>query len=99
MGQALQDKVIIVTGAGRGIGREMALLAASEGARVVVNDPGGAADGSGSNAAPAEEVVEEIKKRGGVAVAKCETVAEASPPSKIIQMAGDKVGRLDGLIN
>ena len=99
MAQALKDKVIIVTGAGRGIGREMALLAASEGAKVVVNDPGGAADGSGSNAAPAEEVVEEIKKRGGTAVANFETVAEAIPASKIVQMAVDKFGRLDGVIN
>jgi NAD(P)-dependent dehydrogenase (short-subunit alcohol dehydrogenase family) len=99
MGNALQDKVIIITGAGRGIGREMALLAASEGAKIVVNDPGGAADGSGSNAAPAEEVVEEIKKRGGTAVANFETVAEAIPASKIVQMAIDKFGRLDGVVN
>ena len=69
MAKSLQDKVIIVTGAGRGIGREIALLCAAEGAKVVVNDPGGAADGAGSSAAPAEEVVEEIKKRGGTAVA------------------------------
>jgi NAD(P)-dependent dehydrogenase (short-subunit alcohol dehydrogenase family) len=55
---SLQDKVIIVTGAGRGIGREIALLCAAEGAKVVVNDPGVAADGSGTSAAPAEEVVE-----------------------------------------
>ena len=68
MAKSLQDKVIIVTGAGRGIGREIALLCASEGAKVVVNDPGGAADGAGSSAAPAEEVVQEIKKRGGIAV-------------------------------
>ena len=99
MGQALKDKVIIITGAGRGIGREMALLAASEGARVVVNDPGGAADGSGSNAAPAEEVIEEIRKRGGTAVANFETVAEAIPASRIVQMAIDKFGRLDGVVN
>ena len=76
MAKALQDKVIIVTGAGRGIGREIALLCAAEGAKVVVNDPGGAADGAGSSAAPAEEVVEEIKKRGGTAVANFESVAE-----------------------
>jgi len=74
---SLENKVVIVTGAGRGIGREIALLAASEGAKVVVNDPGVAADGSGSNATPAEEVVEEIKQRGGTAVANFETVAEA----------------------
>jgi NAD(P)-dependent dehydrogenase (short-subunit alcohol dehydrogenase family) len=65
MAKALEGKVVIVTGAGRGIGREIALLCASEGAKVVVNDPGGAADGSGTNAAPAEEVVQEITKRDG----------------------------------
>ena len=69
MTKSLDGKSIIVTGAGRGIGREIALLCAAEGAKVVVNDPGGAADGSGTNATPAEEVVEEIKKRGGTAVA------------------------------
>src|SRR5947209_3151691 len=98
-GKSLEGKSIIVTGAGRGIGREIALLCAAEGAKVVVNDPGVAADGSGSNASPAEEVVEEIKKRGGTAVANFETVAEAIPASKIVQMAVDKFGRLDGVIN
>src|SRR5258708_33235779 len=65
MTKSLDGKSIIVTGAGRGIGREIALLCAAEGAKVVVNDPGVAADGSRSSASPAEEVVEEIKKRGG----------------------------------
>ena len=76
MTKSLQDKVIIVTGAGRGIGREIALLCASEGAKVVVNDPGAAADGAGANAAPAEEVVDEIKKRGGTAVANYVSILE-----------------------
>ena len=75
MSKSLQDKVIIVTGAGRGIGREIALLCAAEGAKVVVNDPGVAADGAGASASPAEEVVEEIKKRGGIAVPNFESVA------------------------
>jgi NAD(P)-dependent dehydrogenase (short-subunit alcohol dehydrogenase family) len=97
--KSLQDKVIIVTGAGRGIGREIALLCAAEGAKVVVNDPGGAADGSGTSAAPAEEVVDEIKKRGGTAVANFETVAEAIPASKIVKMAVDTYGKLDGVVN
>jgi NAD(P)-dependent dehydrogenase (short-subunit alcohol dehydrogenase family) len=98
-GNSLDGKVIIVTGAGRGIGREIALLCAAEGAKVVVNDPGVAADGSGSSAAPAEEVVQEITKRGGAGVANFETVAEAIPASKIVQMAVDKYGRLDGVVN
>src|SRR6204780_5472759 len=99
MTKSLQDKSIIVTGAGRGIGREIALLCAAEGAKVVVNDPGGAADGSGSSATPAEEVVDEIKKRGGTAVANFETVAEAIPASRIVKMAVDSFGKLDGVVN
>ncbi|ABE39113.1 SDR family NAD(P)-dependent oxidoreductase [Rhodopseudomonas pseudopalustris] len=99
MAKALDGKVIIVTGAGRGIGREIALLAAREGAKVVVNDPGGAADGSGTDASPAEQVVEEIKKEGGTAVANFETVAEAVPASKIVKQAVDTYGKLDGVVN
>src|SRR5258706_10241129 len=91
--KSLQDKSIVVTGAGRGIGREIALLCAAEGAKVVVNDPGVAADGSGTSAAPAEEVVEEIKKRGGTAVANFENVAEAIPPRQIIKAAIDSFGK------
>lgn len=99
MAKALDGKVIIVTGAGRGIGREIALLAAREGAKVVVNDPGVASDGSGTDAAPAEQVVEEIKKEGGTAVANFETVAEALPASKIVKQAVDTYGKLDGVVN
>src|SRR5271165_6943432 len=99
MTRLLQDKVIVVTGAGRGIGREIALLCAAEGAKVVVNDPGVASDGSGASGAPAEEVVEEIKKRGGTAVANFESVAEAIPASRIVKTATDHFGRLDGVVN
>src|SRR3954453_8008294 len=99
MAKSLQDKVIIVTGSGRGIGREIALLCAAEGAKVVVNDPGAATDGSGSNAAPAEEVAKKIKKRGGAAVANFETVPEAVPASRIVKTAIDSFGKLDGVVN
>src|SRR6202171_534393 len=97
--KSLEGKSIIVTGAGRGIGKEIALLCAAEGAKVVVNDPGVAADGSGSSASPAQEVVDEIKKRGGTAVANFETVAEAIPASKIVKMAIDSFGKLGGGVN
>src|SRR5437762_12694615 len=97
MTKSLEGKSIVVTGAGRGIGREIALLCAAEGAKVVVNDPGVAADGSGSSASPAEEVVEDIKKRGGTAVATFESVAEAIPASKIVKTAVDSIGQLDGV--
>ena len=69
MGNRVKDKVAIVTGAGRGIGREVAIWLAKDGAKVVVNDLGGAVDGSGDSAAPADEVVSEIKALGGDAVA------------------------------
>ena len=73
---ALDGRVAIITGAGRGIGREHALLFAAEGAKVVVNDLGGALDGSSHATSPAEEVVAEIKAMGGEAVANHDNVAE-----------------------
>jgi NAD(P)-dependent dehydrogenase (short-subunit alcohol dehydrogenase family) len=96
---ALEGKVVVVTGAGRGIGRGIALLAAAEGAKVVVNDLGGGSDGQGASAAPAEEVVEEIRSRGGTAVANFDSVAEPSSASAIIKTALDNFGRLDGVVN
>ena len=100
MAKSLQDKVVVVTGAGRGIGREIAILAAREGAKVVVNDLGAGADGEGSkDASPAEEVVAAIRKEGGVAVVNTDSVAESSGAVNIIKTAVDNFGRIDSVIN
>jgi len=95
----LEGKVIAMTGAGRGIGRECALLAASEGARVVVNDPGVNPDGTGTDNGPAAQVVEEIKKAGGEAVANFADVSTMEGGESVIKTALDTWGKLDGLIN
>ncbi len=84
---ALDGRVAIITGAGRGIGREHALLFAHEGAKVVVNDLGGALDGSSHAASPAEEVVAEIKAMGGEAVANHDNVAEWEGGQRLIASA------------
>ena len=89
----------IVTGAGRGIGRGEALLLASEGARVVVNDFGGSAAGEGGDQTPAEEVVQEIKKMGGDAVANYGNVASMEDGEAMVKQALDTFGRLDILVN
>ncbi len=99
-GRVLDSKVVIITGAGRGIGREIALLAAAEGGKVVVNDLGGAADGEGGgSASPAEQVVAEIKKQGGQAVANFDSVAEPAAAANIVKTAIDYFGRVDGVVN
>ncbi|MGO8992012.1 MAG: SDR family NAD(P)-dependent oxidoreductase [Polyangiaceae bacterium] len=99
-GQGLLDgKVAIVTGAGAGIGRAHALLFAREGAKVVVNDLGGARDGTGASASSAEEVVREIKAAGGEAVANGDSVATAEGAGAIVKRAVDSFGRVDVLVN
>jgi NAD(P)-dependent dehydrogenase (short-subunit alcohol dehydrogenase family) len=99
MGDRLKGRVAIVTGAGRGIGRGEALALASEGAFVIVNDMGAAVDGSGSEATPAEEVVQEVKKMGSQAVANYDNVVETETGEKLIKLALDTFGRLDIVIN
>jgi NAD(P)-dependent dehydrogenase (short-subunit alcohol dehydrogenase family) len=99
MGGMLEGKVIAVTGAGRGIGREIALLCAREGASVVVNDYGGSAEGEGRDALPASEVVDLINGSGGRAVANLASVAEPEGANSIIKDAVSKFGRIDGVVN
>jgi NAD(P)-dependent dehydrogenase (short-subunit alcohol dehydrogenase family) len=99
MAGLLEGRVIALTGAGRGIGRECALLAASEGARVIVNDPGVNPDGSGHDDGPAAQVVEEIKKAGGEAAANFSDVSTMDGGESVIRTALDTWGRLDGLVN
>ena len=91
----LHEKVAVVTGAGRGIGRGIALLLAEHGARVVVNDLGGEVDGTGTSPSPADAVATEVREGGGSAVASYDTVATARGGESIIQTALDSFGRLD----
>ncbi|MDT5050989.1 MAG: hypothetical protein QOG75_6911, partial [Mycobacterium sp.] len=93
------DRVAVVTGGGRGLGREYALLLALQGAKVVVNDPGGSLDGDGIDAGPAEEVVREITAAGGDAVASTDSVATPEGGKAIIDTALDRYGRIDILVH
>jgi len=95
----LDGKVAIITGAGGGIGRAHALLFAREGAKVVVNDVGGARDGSGEDAGAANLVAEEITKAGGQAVAHSESVVEVSGAQSLVRTAVEAFGRVDVLVN
>ena len=91
-----EDKVVVVTGAGGGLGRAHALLFARHGAKVVVNDLGGSAQGEGANASAADRVVEEIRQAGGTAVANHDSVTDGG---KIVQQALDSFGRVDVVVN
>ncbi len=96
---ALDGRVAIITGAGRGIGREHALLFATEGAKVVVNDLGGAVDGSGDDRSPAEQVVDEIKEMGGEAIANADDVADWEGGQRLVNSAIEAFGDLHVLVN
>jgi NAD(P)-dependent dehydrogenase (short-subunit alcohol dehydrogenase family) len=95
----LEGRVAVITGAGRGIGREHALLFAKEGAKVVVNDLGGSNAGEGADSRPSHEVVDEIIAAGGTAVASTENVATWSGAESVVLQAIDEFGRLDVLVN
>ena len=95
MTKRVEGKVAIVTGAGRGIGREVALWLARDGAKVVVNDLGGSVDGTGDSATPADLVVDEIKAEGGEAVASYDSVADFESAANIVKTAIDSFGQVD----
>src|SRR3546814_5080163 len=93
----LSGKVVAVTGGGRGIGREIALLAAREGASVVVNDLGGSQDGEGRDAGPAEEVVAEIRAAGGQAIVNAADISDPAAAASIVEDALGAFGKRDAV--
>jgi len=95
----VQDRVIVVTGAGGGLGREYALALAREGASVIVNDLGGSRDGTGAGHNMADQVVEEIKDAGGRAAVNYDSVAEPEGAANIIKTAIDEFGKVDGVVS
>ena len=99
MANMITNKVVVVTGSGGGIGRDIALAMAREGAKIVVNDIGASVSGEGIDAGPAQAVVNEIRALGGEAVANTDSVAEAASAGRIVQCALDSFGRLDVVVN
>ncbi|QIL80269.1 SDR family NAD(P)-dependent oxidoreductase [Diaphorobacter sp. HDW4A] len=95
----MEGKVVVVTGSGGGIGRDMALALAAEGAKVVVNDIGTSTNGEGTDDGPAHKVVAEIKAAGGQAVANTDSVSESTSAARIVECAVDSFGKIDGVVN
>jgi NAD(P)-dependent dehydrogenase (short-subunit alcohol dehydrogenase family) len=99
MARLCEGRVAIVTGAGRGIGREHAMMLAAHGAKVIVNDLGGAADGTGKDAGPAQQVVNEIRAAGGEAAANGDDISDWAGARRLIEQAVATFGTLDVLVN
>ena len=97
--RSLEGKVIIISGAGRGIGRDIALECGRAGARVVVNDIGAGLDGEGTDSSPANDVVQQIRDSGGEAVASLDSVAEWESANRIIATALETFGCVDAVVN
>ncbi|MCW5657613.1 MAG: SDR family oxidoreductase [Burkholderiaceae bacterium] len=95
----MQGKVAIVTGSGGGIGRDIALAMAREGAKLVINDIGASVGGEGASAGPAQQVVDEIRAAGGEAIANTDSVADAGAAQRIVTTALDAFGRVDAVVN
>jgi NAD(P)-dependent dehydrogenase (short-subunit alcohol dehydrogenase family) len=95
----VEGKVVVVTGAGRGIGRGFAMMMAAHGAKVVVNDIGGSVGGEGEDTGPATDVVEAIRAAGGEAVASTDSVSDPKSAERIIECAVDSFGKIDAVVN
>src|SRR5881392_4206513 len=98
MAGMVEGRVCVVTGAGRGIGREYALMLAEHGAKVVVNDVGGARDGTGTDVGPAQQVVDEIRAAGGEAVANTDDISTWAGGESIVRQAVEELGGLDVVV-